>query len=233
MLLDYFRQYMKITTSLSDKSIGHYISGINVINTLLEKYNCPVKNIFSTSAVQELEIIRAFLETNDEFMAKDSIGHHMYSVAFNHFYDFARDDCNFFHENMSAMDIAIKKPTRVTVTANQWQRNQIIISHVIEAAHYMCENNPAHLTFISQRTGKAYMEGHHLIPLKFQSKFDCGLDIYANIVCLCPTCHRMIHFGCDVDRKIFAESFYEKRNVRLMQCGIDLSKKEFLELVLS
>ena len=233
MLIDYFRQYMKVTTGISDKSIGHYISGINVINTLLEKYNCPIKNIFSAASVQDLEIIRTFLDTNDEFITKDTVGHHMYSAAFNHFYDFARDDCNFFLEHMSAMDIAIKSPMRVTVTSNQWQRNQIIISHVIEAAHYMCENNPAHHTFIAQRTGKAYMEGHHLIPLKFQSKFDCGLDVYANIVCLCPTCHRMVHFGCGKDRKILAESFYEKRNDRLAQCGIDLSKKEFLELVLS
>ena len=183
MLIDYFRQYMKVTTGISDKSIGHYISGINVINTLLEKYNCPIKNIFSAASVQDLEIIRTFLDTNDEFITKDTVGHHMYSAAFNHFYDFARDDCNFFLEHMSAMDIAIKSPMRVTVTSNQWQRNQIIISHVIEAAHYMCENNPAHHTFIAQRTGKAYMEGHHLIPLKFQSKFDCGLDVYANIVC--------------------------------------------------
>ena len=224
---------MKVTTGISDKSIGHYISGINVINTLLEKYNCPIKNIFSAASVQDLEIIRTFLDTNDEFITKDTVGHHMYSAAFNHFYDFARDDCNFFLEHMSAMDIAIKSPMRVTVTSNQWQRNQIIISHVIEAAHYMCENNPAHHTFIAQRTGKAYMEGHHLIPLKFQSKFDCGLDVYANIVCLCPTCHRMVHFGCDKDRKVLAESLYEKRNDRLAQCGIDLSKKEFLELVLS
>ena len=233
MLLDYFRQYMKVTAAISDKSIGHYISGINVINTLLEKYNYPIKNIFSATSMQELETIRIFLDTNDEFITKDSVGHHMYSAAFKHFYNFAGDGCNFFPENMSAMDIAIKKPMRVTVTANQWKRNQIMIFHVIEAAHYMCENNPAHLRVISQRTGKAYMEGHHLIPLKFQSKFDCGLDVYANIVCLCPTCHRMMHFGRDADRKILAESFYEKRNARLAQCGIDISKKEFLELVFS
>lgn len=233
MLLDYFRQYMKVTTGISDKSIGHYISGINTINTLLVKYNFPITDVFSVASVQELETVKAFLNTNDDFITKDSVGHHMYSAAFNHFYKFASDDCNVFYENIAAMDIVIKSPTRVTVTTNRWQRNQILISHVIEAAHYMCENNAEHSTFLSQRTGKVYMEGHHLIPLKFQSKFDCELDVYANIVCLCPTCHRMMHFGRNADRLNLAESFYEKRSVRLAQCGIDLSKEEFLELVLS
>lgn len=233
MLLVYFKQYMKTYVGVSNRSIEHYVSGINVINSLLAKNSFSVQNVFLASSVEELDAIKVFLTSNNEFIVKDSVGHHMYSVAFNHFYHFAKDDHNFFSNNIHSMDIAIKSPNQVITTAKQWQRNQIIISHAIEAAHYMCEGDPEHLTFISRKSGKAYMEGHHLIPLKFQPKFECGLDVYANIVCLCPTCHRMMHFGRNVDRIHLAESLYEKRYSRLARCGINLSKKEFLELVLS
>ena len=39
------------------------------------------------------------------------------------------------------------------------------------------------------------MEAHHLIPLKFQDDFHYSIDVPANIVSLCPNCHREVHFG--------------------------------------
>ena len=32
MLIEYFKQYMKVTRGITDKSVGHYITGINSIN---------------------------------------------------------------------------------------------------------------------------------------------------------------------------------------------------------
>lgn len=75
------------------------------------------------------------------------------------------------------------------------------------------------------------MEGHHLIPLKSQPKFECSIDVYANVVCLCPNCHRLMHFGRDKERIYMAESFYEHRSERLAKSGLDISKKDFLDLV--
>lgn len=103
----------------------------------------------------------------------------------------------------------------------------------IEGAGYQCEHDSTHTTFIAKSTGQAYMEGHHLIPMKYQAQFDCGIDVYANVVCLCPTCHRLLHFGCDPDRRYAAEQLFDLRNERLIHSGIDLSKKDFLELVLA
>ncbi|MBQ2434445.1 MAG: hypothetical protein II266_08430, partial [Clostridia bacterium] len=79
-------------------------------------------------------------------------------------------------------------------------------------AGYLCEQDPTHMTFIARSTGRAYMEGHHLLPLKHQSQFDCSIDIYANVVCLCPICHRLLHFGQDSDRRYAAEKLFEKRS---------------------
>jgi 5-methylcytosine-specific restriction protein A len=89
------------------------------------------------------------------------------------------------------------------------------------------------MTFIARSTGQAYMEGHHLIPMKYQSQFDCGIDVYANVVCLCPTCHRLLHFGRDPERRYAVEQLFDLRSERLIHSGIDLSKKDFLELVLA
>ena len=233
MLIEYFKQYMKVTRGITDKSVKHYITGINSINTLLEKYDFPVKNVFAIASVNELDVVKAFLATNQEFLEKDSVGHHMYSVAFNHFYRFACEDSQFFQESITAMDITVAKPQSVTTATTQWKRNQIVIAQAIEGANHCCEHNHDHRTFIARSSGKAYMEGHHLIPLKFQTKFDCSIDVYANVVCLCPTCHRMMHLGRDCERIYMAEAFYESRADRLVKSGIDLSKKDFLELVIA
>ena len=231
MLIEYFKQYMKITRGISDKSVRHYITGINSINVLLQKYNFPIKNVFEVETVDELNAVKIFLEQNDEFREKDSTGHNMYSVAFKHFYRFACEDCHFFNNSISSMDIVVAKAKKIETTGKRWGRNQIIISQAIEGASYLCEHNAFHESFIARTTGRAYMEGHHLIPMKYQSEFDCGLDVYANVVCLCPNCHRLLHFGRDVDRHYVAGQLFEKRKERLIRSGIDLSEKEFLKLV--
>lgn len=233
MLIEYFKQYMKVTRGITDKSVGHYITGINSINALLVKYDFPVKNVFSVASQAELDAVKAFLETNAEFLEKDSTGHNMYSVAFKHFYRFACVDNEFFQKSITAMDITVAKPQSITTTATQWKRNQIVIAQAIEGANHCCEHDQGHQTFIARSSGKAYMEGHHLIPLKFQTEFDCSIDVYANVVCLCPTCHRLMHLGRDCERTYMAETFYESRADRLAKSGIDISKKDFLELVIA
>ena len=233
MLVEYFKQYMKISRGITDKSVNHYITGINTINSLLQKYAFPVSDIFQVESVSELEAVKAFLAGNSEFLQKDSTGHNMYSVAFKHFYRFACEDNNFFNSNIATMDIVIAKPNAVTTSSTKWRRNQIIITQAIEGAGYHCEHDPSHMTFIAKSTGQAYMEGHHLIPMKYQSQFDCGIDVYANVVCLCPTCHRLLHYGRDTERRYAAEQLFDCRNTRLINSGIELSKKEFLELVLA
>lgn len=233
MLIEYFKQYMKVTRGITDKSVGHYITGINTVNSLLQKYSFPIANVFQIESVVDLNAVKSFLENNAEFQQKDSTGHHMYSVAFKHFYRFVCEDNNFFNNNISTMDIVIAKPQTVTTSSTHWRRNQIIITQAIEGARHRCEYDPMHITFPARSTGQAYMEGHHLIPMKYQPHFDCGIDVYANVVCLCPTCHRLLHFGRDPERCYAAEQLFEHRNTRLINSGIDISKKDFLELVLT
>lgn len=231
LLLKYFSRYIKLSRGVSDSTVRHYITGINTINTLLEKYEYPIKNIFDASSVDDLHMIKDFIRTNEEFITKDTVGNRMYSAAFNHFYRFACEDKQFYQNNIEKMDIIVDKPQMVNYTHTAWKRNQIIVDQVIENAKYNCEYNNDHNTFTAESTGKPFMEGHHLIPLKYQNKFNHGIDIYANIVCLCPICHRLIHFGIFKEKQYILDKLYSERKERMIHSGIDISRNDFIELI--
>lgn len=75
------------------------------------------------------------------------------------------------------------------------------------------------------------MEGHHAIPMCYQDKFDQSIDVYANIICLCPICHRLMHFGKSDEKMKISNQIYETRKGRLEVSGIKISKTEFTSLV--
>lgn len=233
ILQDYFKQYLKVARGVSDRTVGHYITGLKTIDSYLERFNFPIKSVYDVKTVDDLNLIADFLQTNPDFIKQNTVGHNMYSVSFKHFYNFACEDEVFFKNNISKMDVTVKKPTVLTTTIKVWKRNQIIIDQVLEGANYYCEHNNDHQTFISKSTNKPYMEGHHLIPLKHQEAFDNSIDVYANIVCLCPVCHRLLHHGLINERTYVAEELFDQRSSRLIASGIDLSKKEFLKMAAS
>lgn len=72
------------------------------------------------------------------------------------------------------------------------------------------------------------MAAHHLIPLSTQDYFDFSLDIDANIVCLCPNCHRKLHYGNNITRDLI--KLYEDRINYLRLSGIDISFDELIQL---
>ena len=232
MLRDIYKQYIRVSRGISKRSVRHYITGINSINSLLAQYGFPITDVFSVNTIEELDSIVSFLRTNDEFIKKDSVGHNMYSVALKHFYRFASEDDQFFSSSIQQIDIPIVAPDPAQFTTLSWKRNQIIKAQAIKGAHYLCENDNGHMTFTSKATGRPYMEGHHLIPVQFQKDFDTSIDVYANVVSLCPICHRLLHFGADNEKTYMAEKLFDTRSKRLINCGIDLSKREFLRLVI-
>jgi hypothetical protein len=92
----------------------------------------------------------------------------------------------------------------------------------LDRAKYTCEFDCTHVSFISQKTGENYMEPHHLIPISNQGLYDNDIDITPNLICLCPTCHKQIHYGTKSDVKHMLETFYNSRHVDLKTCGIDI-----------
>ena len=105
----------------------------------------------------------------------------------------------------------------------------------IRQAHYKCAFDETHETFLTNK-GVPYMEGHHLIPCTssnaelFWSKFKRNIDCVENIICLCPTCHRRIHFGSKEEKGTIIKSLYQKQILSLKTVGLDISIEELLSL---
>ena len=105
----------------------------------------------------------------------------------------------------------------------------------LERENYTCQINPKHETFKTTR-GKPYMEGHHLIPctvanaeliIKKNSK---NIDCVENIVCICPNCHRAVHFGDKPTREAIIKTCYNQQAGQLIRAGITITEEELLAL---
>lgn len=89
----------------------------------------------------------------------------------------------------------------------------------LEQADFKCEINPAHNTFETkgknEKKSHQYMESHHFIPMKAQKDFKgINLDRMENLVCLCPNCHRQMHYGTieakkEILKEIYAKKYYD------------------------
>jgi len=118
-------------------------------------------------------------------------------------------------------------------TEVKWQRDDRCVKTAIVHAKFKCERDGRHVTFMREN-GNAYLEGHHLVGMRHQGLFkSVSLDNPANIVALCPNCHRLMHFGTDAERKKALKAFYKARKDRLAAAGINITEEKFVKLGLS
>lgn len=101
-----------------------------------------------------------------------------------------------------------------------WLRNKQIANNAILKCGCVCEFDTNHDLFFKSDDSK-YIEVHHLIPMNAQKDFSVPLDREENIVCLCPTCHREIHFGKNKDMMI--KTLLSRREDDLAESGIKIS----------
>lgn len=104
---------------------------------------------------------------------------------------------------------------------------------------YSCElavmRGDEHVTFESRLIDKDYAEVHHLIPMHAQENDSfvqgdelISLDQLPNLIVLCPTCHRKIHYGRDEDVQPDLELLFEERIEGLKEHSLDISKEQLL-----
>lgn len=123
-----------------------------------------------------------------------------------------------------------KKEGNYCVKTNRWKRNYIIAKKAILQSGYRCEYDSTHLFFHSNITGQNYVEAHHLIPMEFQEIFDYSLDVEANIVSLCPLCHKKVHHATTEEKKPILDKIYSQRKSRLASCKINIEFGNLIEL---
>ncbi len=109
-----------------------------------------------------------------------------------------------------------------------WTKNPGIARQVLEGKNYQCEVNNSHITFTSEVTGRNYVECHHLIPMKIQDSFQNSLDVPANIIALCPNCHRLFHHAKNDEKANLIEKFHQERENKLRNFGICITISDLI-----
>lgn len=233
VLSEYYVRYLRDVREISESSIKHYQDALKYISKYLVNAGKIENSIYEVYDIGQLEVLREFLYNDSEFMALNIRGHQMYSAGLNNYYKFASGkEFEKLGQRIQLLDVPLPVGTCGQRTSKEWNRSSIIKNQVIESSNYKCEIDITHQTFVAKKTGKQYMEGHHLIPMKKQSMFESSLDIYANIVCLCPVCHKLLHYGMDANKKNLLNIMYTNRTERLAKSGIRLSKEEFISIVI-
>jgi 5-methylcytosine-specific restriction protein A len=230
-LKTYYSKYMTDVRGLSKSSVNHYLDALNNISRRLRDKGLVSENIYEIKDYEYLTQMRSILYADPDFIDLDTRGQRMYSAGLNNYIRFASgEDFSAINNRITDFDIPVAPSEATNIEQKVWKRSSILRSQALAFANYTCEVNKDHQTFIAENTKRAYMESHHLIPISFQNYFNYSLDIYANIVCLCPTCHRQIHYGLTRDRQILLSMLYEKRMERLINSGILISYNDMVNL---
>jgi 5-methylcytosine-specific restriction protein A len=228
VLMTYYIKYLKEIRKVSDSTVNHYKDALKYISKYLVKKGMVSESVYEIQDIGELKIIRAYLYSDSDFIALDKRGHQMYSASLNNYYKFAEGEgFSNIYRQIEVMDTEIPVSKKIEKKVKNWGRSSIIKLQSIEAAGFQCEMNMEHKTFTAKSTGESYMEGHHAIPMKAQEKFQCSLDVYANIVCLCPICHRLLHYGVETEKEAVLNKIYYDRSERLAKSGIKVSRNDF------
>lgn len=230
ILKEYYSRYLKEVRGLSKSSVNHYLDALNNISRRLKNKGLVKEDVYEIMDLNHLSNVREILYQDPEFIEQNERGRRMYSAGLNNYYRFASGEgFQKEKEKVVKLDTPFEPEEPVTIQQTVYVRSNILRTQVLEMADYRCEIDESHQTFIAENTNKPYMEGHHAIPMRFQEQFDRSLDVYANIICLCPLCHRRIHHGLSKDRELMANKIYLSRADRLANSGIELSRDNFLK----
>ncbi|EAE2451622.1 DUF3427 domain-containing protein [Listeria monocytogenes] len=110
------------------------------------------------------------------------------------------------------------------------KRSDQLKKDCLKLNNYQCEINFLHDTFKSKRSEENYMETHHIIPISAQKYYDNKLDCLANISCLCPTCHRLIHYGIWKEKLPLLRKLYDSHFDNLKKSGIILQSFDAISI---
>lgn len=115
-----------------------------------------------------------------------------------------------------------------SVSSDRPATNPRLGKAAIKRSGYKCifsTDAEPHKTFLKP-DGTPYLEVHHLIPLKQQPAFEYKLDTMANLIPLCPLCHRRLHHGCRADVDEMLTQLYEERHEILKQYHLSITLKQ-------
>ena len=239
-------QYIKFLTDVYTTDRGGHLSAASIdkysrqttskIDSYLNRIlpNSIYDSIYDVGTIEELNEIRTLLLSNSDFVRENTEGHHMYSAGLNRYIEFAEGTLiSQFSNDTSVLDIKEPIPKNIEVKPRTIPaRDSVRIAQAKGACKYCCQIDETHRTFTSESTRKNYVEGHHIIPISYQSHFSYSLDVLANIIVLCPNCHRLLHYAIKTERIDKLYRIYDKRYERFDHAGILTDRQSFVEMAL-
>ena len=232
MYKEAFETYLKEVRGCKHSTVKHYFEAIRWISNYLINKNLIDCTLFEIRDYDELIRLKEILLMDPDFVSMDKIGHQMYTAGLNNYCRFAEGaDLAVKSENLMLFDTPRLREEDTLVTSSKPARNPINKRQVIRWSGYTCCISENHKTFTNYSNMLPYMEGHHIIPLSMQKEFENSLDVYANIACMCPLCHRKIHYAVNDERVPMIKKLYDERHKRLETCGITVSKDDFVDML--
>lgn len=151
--------------------------------------------------------------------------------------DFIED--NYYIESSEKLDDSVFDVTRKpeifpTKNGKKYKTYKDVKDKKINKVDFLCDcHDDRHDYFISSRTNRNYIEGHHIIPMKNQEsyweKFKKNLDVVQNISPLCPKCHRQVHNGTAEEKLVILRKIFEKNSQSLKELDSSLTIENLME----
>lgn len=201
----------------------HIERSVTQIEYILSCY----KNVdpkFSALVIKENENFKYYLEIYQSEKAYKELKE-LYNRFKNYKHEEKKEKAIF--NNTYIKDKPVPKKEIITEIISSYPRDESKKINAMYLAGFKCEISSNHESFLTQE-GIPYLEGHHLVPLRYQRMFNKSLDVEANIVCLCANCHREIHYGKNSSQLV--KLLLNKRVNRLKECEIEINTSELLKM---
>lgn len=186
----------------------------NVKATENDEYKCVWNEYIVKDRIKELKgLYSAFKKS--EFIQKNILLENNMVIEFKE------------NSEVNVVDSPQKIPEQYKELGRKaYPRSQEVVNNALALAMAKCEAECNNQLFYRKDGRNTYTEGHHLIPLSYQEYFEFSLDVEANVVSLCPMCHRLLHYGMETESLL--KKLYEERKGRLKKCCIDITYEELL-----
>jgi hypothetical protein len=156
-------------------------------------------------------------------------------IRLNNLDQYFSDDDESFQESIQNIPATklkpqgpIPAPTTSSTRTGRFARSPDRSAGALLSANHLCEVDSDHKSFVSRKSGKQYVEAHHLIMMENQNDFEYSLDVEENIVSLCPNCHKRLHHGEFADIEPILKRLLATRSAGLKARGILRPLRELL-----
>lgn len=237
------REAGKSKNGTSAKASSYYRYLIRLILGLENELGIVVNNMYDEYVVEKLEQI----SYSSEFVKFNRRKNHFYSATIRCYRSFLsylillQEEKTDLEINL-ASNIIDNNSDREIIQNSRDKKEKVLVNNIKiyprsvyevilskQISEWKCEMNAEHETFINSSNNKPYMEAHHLIPMSKQGNFAKSIDFAENIVCLCPNCHRKIHYAeAEVKKQMIFELF-EKRKKKYPLYSIKISLEQLFK----